>query len=107
MSHVPYSSVVRNIMYAIVYTHPEIAHTVSVVSRYMANPGKEHWQAVKQILRYLRGTTNNCLKFGRSKKNVVSFVNSNNAGELDRRRSITDNVFSFGNCAIIWKATLQ
>lgn len=47
MSHVPYSSVVRNIMYAIVYTHPEIAHTVSVVSRYMANPGKEHWQAVK------------------------------------------------------------
>jgi len=31
---------------------------LGVVSRYMNNPGKEHWMTVKWILRYLRGTTN-------------------------------------------------
>ena len=33
------------------------------VSRYMDNPGKLHWEAVKWILRYLRGTTGKALCF--------------------------------------------
>ena len=45
-------------MYEMVYTNPDIAHVVGLVSRYMNNLGKEHWMVVKQILRYLRGTTN-------------------------------------------------
>ena len=50
MSHVPYSSVVGSIMYAMVCTRPNILQAVSVVSRNMANPRKEHWQVVKWIL---------------------------------------------------------
>jgi hypothetical protein len=42
MSHVPYSSAVGSIMYAMVCTRSDIAHAVSVVSRYIANPGKGH-----------------------------------------------------------------
>ena len=42
MSHVPYSSAVGSIMYAMVCTRLDISHATSVVSRYMANPGKEH-----------------------------------------------------------------
>jgi hypothetical protein len=56
MSRVPYSSTVGSLMYAMVCTRPDIAHAVGVVSRYMNNPGKEHWEEVKWILRYLRGT---------------------------------------------------
>jgi hypothetical protein len=64
MSRVPYSSTVGSLMYAMVCTRPDIAHAVGVVSRYMNNPGKEHWEAVKWILRYLRGTTTHALCFG-------------------------------------------
>eukprot|EP00253_Pinus_taeda_P023170 PITA_23170 len=66
MSKVPYASAVGSLMYAMVCTSPDIAHAVGVVSRYMKNPGKEHWMAVKWILRYLRGTTNQALCFGGS-----------------------------------------
>ena len=45
MSRIPYSSAVGSLMYAMVCTRPDIAHTVGVVSRYMNNPGKEHWKA--------------------------------------------------------------
>ncbi|KAL5766903.1 hypothetical protein ACOSP7_017520 [Xanthoceras sorbifolium] len=107
MSHVPYSSAVGSLMYAMVCTRPDIAHAVSVVSRYMFNPGKEHWQAVKWIMRYLRGTTDSCLEFGRSKGHLVGYVDSDYAGDLDRRRSITGYVFTLGDTAISWKATLQ
>jgi hypothetical protein len=66
MSRVPYSSAVGSLMYAMVCTRPDIAHAVGVVSRYMKNPGKEHWEAVKWIPRYLRGTTTHALCFGGS-----------------------------------------
>ena len=35
IARVPYSSAVDSIMYAIVYTRPDISQAVSVVSRYM------------------------------------------------------------------------
>ena len=36
------------------HTRPDIAHVVGVVGRFLENLGKEHWEAVKWILRYLR-----------------------------------------------------
>ena len=61
MMKVPYASVVGSLMYAMVCTRPDIGYAVGVVSRFMSNPGKEHWNAVKWILRYLKGTSNMCL----------------------------------------------
>eukprot|EP00253_Pinus_taeda_P026327 PITA_26327 len=66
MSKVPYASAVGSLTYAMVYTRPDIAHAVGVVSGYMNDPGKEHWMVVKWILRYLGGNTNQALCFGGS-----------------------------------------
>ena len=33
-------------MYCMVCTRPDIAHAVSTVSRFLSNPGKEHWGAL-------------------------------------------------------------
>ena len=46
MSRVPYSSAVCSLMYAMVCSRPDLSHALSVVSRFMANPGKEHWRVV-------------------------------------------------------------
>ena len=40
MSRVPYASVVGSLMYAMVYTRPDIAHAVGVLSRFMSKPGR-------------------------------------------------------------------
>ena len=50
VARVPYPSVVGSLMYAMVCTRPDISQTVSIVSRYMHNPGKNQWLAVKWIL---------------------------------------------------------
>ncbi|KAE8730942.1 Major allergen Pru ar 1 [Hibiscus syriacus] len=55
MVNVSYASAMGSLMYAIVCTRPDIAQAVGAVSRYMNNPGKVHWEAVKWILRYMRG----------------------------------------------------
>lgn len=54
MKIVPYASAVDSLMYLIVCTRLDLSYSVSLVSRFMANPGEEHWRAVKWILRYLK-----------------------------------------------------
>eukprot|EP00253_Pinus_taeda_P003627 PITA_03627 len=51
MSRVPYASAVSSLMYAMVYTRPDIAHAVGVLSRFMSKLGKEHWTTVKPVFR--------------------------------------------------------
>ncbi|XP_069149242.1 uncharacterized protein [Solanum lycopersicum] len=46
MAKVPYSSGVGSLMYAIVCTRPNIAHAVGAISKFLENPGKEHWETV-------------------------------------------------------------
>ena len=50
MSRIHYASAVRNIMYAMVCTYPDISHAVCVLSRYMDRPGKGYWHAMKKDL---------------------------------------------------------
>jgi ATP-binding cassette subfamily B (MDR/TAP) protein 1 len=51
MTRVPYASTIGSLMYTMICTRPDISHAVGVVSKYMSNPGKQHWEAVKWILR--------------------------------------------------------
>ena len=108
MAKVPYSSAVGSLMYAMVCTRPDLAQAVSVVSRFMVNPGKEHWLAVKRIFRYLRGTSDVGLIYGGdSQCSVVGYSDSDYAGDVDSRRSMTGYVFTLGSSVVSWKATLQ
>ncbi|KAE8727807.1 Cytochrome P450, family 78, subfamily A, polypeptide 7 [Hibiscus syriacus] len=58
MSRVPYASAVRSLVFTMICTRPDIAQAVGVGSRYLANPGKEHWNTIKRILRYIKETSN-------------------------------------------------
>ena len=55
ITSVPYSSIAGSLIYAMVCNRPDIAHVVSIVSKFLSNPRKEHWE-IKWILRYLKGT---------------------------------------------------
>ncbi len=52
ISRVPHSSDVGSFIYAMVCFRPDLSHAMRLVSRYMANPSKEHWKAVQWIFRY-------------------------------------------------------
>ncbi|KAH9697198.1 hypothetical protein KPL71_023512 [Citrus sinensis] len=95
MASLPYSSAVGSLMYVMVLPRPDISHVVSVVSRFMSNPGHEHWRAVQWIMRYLKGTMEFGLLYGGLKREghkLVGYVDSNFAGDLDKRRSQTRNL---------------
>jgi len=107
MSKVPYASTVGSLMYEMVCTRPDIAHAMGFVSRYMNNLGKEHWMAVKWILRYLKGTTNQALCFGGSNISLQGYVDVNMAGDRDNRRSTTGYVFTVSGIAVSLVSKIQ
>ncbi|CEH16356.1 gag-pol polyprotein [Ceraceosorus bombacis] len=37
-------------------TRPDIAHSLSVLGQFAANPGRAHWAALKRVCRYLKGS---------------------------------------------------
>ena len=67
MSQVSYASAVESLMFAMICTRPDIAQAVGMVSQYMVNLGREHWSAIKRILKYVKGTSNVALCYGGSK----------------------------------------
>uniref|UniRef100_A0A2N9G064 Uncharacterized protein n=1 Tax=Fagus sylvatica TaxID=28930 RepID=A0A2N9G064_FAGSY len=71
---------------------PDLAHAVSTISSYMANPGREHWNAVKWIFRYLKGTAEHGILFSRQSgtNSVIGYVDADYAGDVDDRRSTTE-----------------
>jgi hypothetical protein len=112
MSHVPYTSVVGSLMYAMVYTRPGIAHAVGVLRRYMSKLGKEHWTTVKHGFRYLRGTANYGLCYeGRPGLNKVvnihGFVDAYWSRDLDHSISTSRYVFNLFGGAISWMRKRQ
>ncbi|KAE8733376.1 hypothetical protein F3Y22_tig00001323pilonHSYRG00009 [Hibiscus syriacus] len=107
MSRVPCASAVRSLMFAMICTRPDIAQAVGVVSRYMANPGNEHWNIVKRILRYIKGTSNVALCYGGSNLLINGYVDSDYAGDLDKSKSTTGYVFKVTGGDISWVSKLQ
>ena len=65
MSKVPYTSAVGCLMYAMVCTRPDLAQAISVVSKFLSNPGRQHWDAVKWIFINLKGTSHYGIMFSR------------------------------------------
>lgn len=53
---IPYANIVDSVMHLMICTRPDVAHAISVASRYMSDPSKEHWNALKWILKYLKGS---------------------------------------------------
>ncbi|WVZ00077.1 hypothetical protein V8G54_026146 [Vigna mungo] len=99
MESVPFSNGIGSIMYGMVCTRPDVAHGVSVLSQFMVNPGPTHWEALKWMLRYIRGSL--------SGGYIEGFVDSDFAGCMDTRKSRSGYVFTLFGTAVSWRSTLQ
>jgi len=106
MSRVLYASAVGSLMFAMICTRPDIAQAVGGASRYMANPGREHWNTIKRILRYIKGTSDAALCYEGSEFTVRGYVDSDFASNLEKRKSITGYVFIITGGAVSWVSKL-
>jgi len=87
-------------------TRPNIAFATSTVAQYMDNPGWEHWEAVKRIFQYLKGTKDIKLVYGDRKTNLEGFVDVDGASQ-DHQQAISGYVLMVDGGAISWSSKKQ
>jgi len=104
----PYREAVGSLMYLTVGTRPDLAFAVGKLSRYVSGYGKEHWAAVRRVLRYVKGPVNKGLVYTKSASGILQdFSDADWAGDYETRRSTTGFMFIFGGAAVSWTSKLQ
>ena len=106
MRNVPYHEAVGSLMYAMLGTRPDISFAVQTVSRFNSKPGLAHWEAVKRIFRYLKGTKDLWLAYGGVVKELVGYADADGSMSEDRK-AISGYAFLINGGAVSWSAKRQ
>ena len=106
MRNIPYQEAVGSLMYASLGTRPDITYAVQTVSRFSKNPGQAHWDAVKRIFRYLKGTKEFWLTYGGQQKELKRYADADGSMAEDRH-AISGYTFLLHGGAVSWAAKRQ
>lgn len=107
IKYVPYTSAMGSFMYATVCTRINISYVVGTINIFLSNPGRGHWNIIKWILRYLRGTTSVRLCFGGDKPTTMGYSNFDMVGDIDSRKSTSGYMIKFVEGVVAWQSRLQ
>ena len=107
-SQFPYREVVGSLLYIENSTRPDISQATNYAARFTSNPSSQNMIATKRILRYLKGTSSQGIRFQRVKRILThgyadsDFANNHNSDS----RSTTGFIF-FTNGPIAWGSRRQ
>ena len=92
-------------------TRPDLAYGVIKLSQYASRPREIHWQGLKRILRYLKGTIKAVLTLGRpctmeTDMGVIGYFDAAHADNVNWR-STCGYIFPLDGSPISWSPKIQ
>jgi hypothetical protein len=93
----------------LLHTRLELTFAVGYLSRFMEEPRQEHMAAMKQMLRYIKGTYDYGLFYTNDggKLNLLGYSDSDMAGDVDDQKSTTGVIFFLGGNPVTWLSQKQ
>ncbi|CAM8986844.1 unnamed protein product [Rhodiola kirilowii] len=107
VSQLGYSQVIGCLMYAMTSTRPDIAYAVGKLSRYTSNPSTHHWEAIRRVLKYLKGTMNYGLVYAGFPSVLEGYSDASWITNLEDHSSTSGWVFLLEGGAISWASKKQ
>jgi hypothetical protein len=93
-------------MYAALGTRPDIAFAVQTLSRYSTKFGPAHWNAVKRVFSYLKGTKELWLTYGQTQAEMMGYADADGSTAEDRH-AVSRYAFIINGGAVSWSAKRQ
>ena len=100
-----YQSMIGSLMYAVIGTRPDLAHTVTVLSQFSSSPNQIYLQAAKRTLRYLKGTMDWKLLYPKAQNDSIGLMCYSDASygsSLDDRRSYSGYIILLGGVYVFY-----
>jgi hypothetical protein len=89
-------------------TRPDLSFAVSLLSRFQADPGIDHWSALMHVIGYIRNTMDYGLTYSRDDDiTPLAYVDADYGGCRDTRRSTSGYVFTMAGGAVTWSSKRQ
>ena len=107
VSQLEYSRIIGSMMYLMSCTRPDIAYSISKLSRFTSNPGVDHWKAITRVIRYLRGTRYYGLSYERYPAVLEGYIDANWISSKKAIKSTSGYVFTLAGAAVSWKSSKQ
>lgn len=103
----PYRELLGSLMYLMIATRPDLCYAICYLSRFQDSASDEHWQHLKKVLRYVKGTKDMKLVYRRnSNDSLIGYVDSDWAND-EERKSTSGYIFKiFGN-SVLWASKKQ
>ena len=95
---------IGSLMYLASATRPDIYFAVSKLSRFMSNPGTDHWHAFERVTRYLVGTMSYGTHYSGHPAVLEGYSDSNWISDADELYATSGYVFTLGGGAISWRS---
>ena len=106
MRDIPYHEAVGSLMYASLGTRPDISFAVQTVSRFSTKPGWAHWESVKRIFCYLKGTNDLWLSYGGTWAELTGFADAD-GNMAEDHHAISGYAFLLHGSTVLWSAKRQ
>ena len=95
-------------MFSMVETRPDIGFAISIANRFAKNSSHQHTKAVKKIMRYIKGWSQQSIAYeGQDKLLDEGYSYSNWAGEKESWKSISGFIFILNNAHVSWCSKKQ
>ena len=114
MQQYPYRALVGELLYLAHMSRPDISHIVGVLSRFLENPGKKHWEAAKRVLRYLKGSIHLGLEFrgdasspDPGQLDIEAYSDADWGRDLHGRKSVFGFIIQLNGNPIAWVSRKQ
>jgi hypothetical protein len=102
-----YSQIIGSLMYLASATRPDIAYAVSKLSRFVSNPGDDHWHALERTMRYLKGTASYGIHYFGYPRVLEGYSDSNWVFDADEIKATSGYVFTLSGGTVSWKSCKQ
>jgi hypothetical protein len=102
-----YRQMVGALLFLSTSSRPDISYAVNMVARYSEGPQAEHWIAIKEILKYLKGTIKFGLWMGKSNDELVVWSDADWANDQETRKSVSGTMVKVWGCPVIWSSRQQ
>jgi hypothetical protein len=106
MLGVLYREVTGKLMYLSFRSRPDIAVSVGILAKHVQNPRPIHWEAVKRVYRYLKGTVNDGLVISGNNTTLAIFVDADWGSDPEDLCS-RGVVCKLGDTTVWWKSRKQ